>query len=112
MADVLLRLSERRGGTVSVSWGSYGGFYLHRHRVCLGWIALTYTPVDLDALMRAYVELHEQKTPCPLCADLGMTLYHGEGETATLRSCSMCGTGLPIAPTEVPNEYGGDDDGR
>jgi hypothetical protein len=43
--------------------------------------------------------------PCPLCADLGMTLYHGAGEHAELRSCSMCGTGLPIAPTDVPNEY-------
>lgn len=40
---------------------------------------------------------------CPLCAGLGMTLYHGAGETAEVRFCSACGTGLPIAPSEVPN---------
>jgi len=43
-------------GTLAVSWGRYGGFYLHARRFCLGWIALTYVPVEIDDLMRGYVE--------------------------------------------------------
>lgn len=43
-------------GTLALSWGTYGGFYVNRQRVCLGWVALTYLPdVEVDALMRAYV---------------------------------------------------------
>ena len=41
-------------GTVALSWGESGGFYVHRHRICLGRVALTYVPVEIDALMRAY----------------------------------------------------------
>lgn len=46
-------------GTFALSWGAWGGFYLIRGfapRVCLGWLALTYVPVDLDALLRAYAD--------------------------------------------------------
>jgi hypothetical protein len=43
-------------GTLALSWGRYGGFYLHRGRVCLGRVAFTYCPVELDVLMRAYVD--------------------------------------------------------
>jgi len=42
-------------GTLAISWGRYGGFYLHRQRVCLGWMALTYINVELDDLMKTYV---------------------------------------------------------
>lgn len=45
-----------RHGTFAVSWGRYGGFYLHPKRICLGWIAATYVPVEIDDLMRAYAE--------------------------------------------------------
>lgn len=44
------------GGTVAVSWGRFGGFYITRWRVCLGWVAITYVRVELDDLARAYVE--------------------------------------------------------
>jgi hypothetical protein len=44
------------GGTIAVSWGRYGGFYITRWRVCLGWLALTYVAVEMDDLMRAYVD--------------------------------------------------------
>jgi hypothetical protein len=47
---------KARSGTLAVSWGRYGGFYLHRHRICLGWLAVTYVPVEIDDLMRAYAE--------------------------------------------------------
>lgn len=43
--------------TVSISWGSYGGWYLHPRRICLGWVALTFLPgVEIDDLMEAYVK--------------------------------------------------------
>jgi hypothetical protein len=46
--------------TLSLSWGPSGGFYLHRHRVCLGRLALTFVPdVEIDDLMEAYVERAE-----------------------------------------------------
>lgn len=43
-------------GTLALSWGPWGGLYLHRARICLGWLALTYVPIELDALMRAYAD--------------------------------------------------------
>ena len=44
-------------GTLALSWGPYGGFYLHRTRVCLGWVALTYVAhVEIDDLMEGYAE--------------------------------------------------------
>lgn len=46
-------------GTLALSWGPYGGFYLHRHRVCLGWLAVTYVRHEIDDLMEAYVERQE-----------------------------------------------------
>jgi hypothetical protein len=45
-------------GTLALSWGRYGGFYLHRYRVCIGWIALTWLPLDLDDILHeAYPEV-------------------------------------------------------
>jgi hypothetical protein len=35
-------------GTLALSWGHFGGFYLHRTRACLGWVALTYVPKGRD----------------------------------------------------------------
>ena len=51
----------RRSGTIAFSWGPWGGFYLHRHRVCLGWLALTYVAVEIDDLMEAYADLPEAR---------------------------------------------------
>lgn len=46
-------------GTIALSWGPWGGFYVHPRRVCLGWVALTYVPdVEVDDLMAAYVKDH------------------------------------------------------
>jgi hypothetical protein len=43
-------------GTLALCWGAYGGFYLHRHRLCLGWVAVTYVPgVEIDDLMEGYL---------------------------------------------------------
>lgn len=52
-------------GTLSLSWGRYGGFYATFYRrtrlaprrywrLCAGWVALTYVPVEIDDLMEAY----------------------------------------------------------
>lgn len=41
-------------GTLSLSWGEYGGFYFNKGymtRLCLGWIAFTYIPEELDKLI-------------------------------------------------------------
>lgn len=48
-----------KAGTFAISWGRYGGFYLHRRRLCLGWFAFTLLKVEVDDLMRAYVEVIE-----------------------------------------------------
>lgn len=46
-----------RRGTLSISWGPSGGWYVHHHRICLGRLALTFVPgVEIDDLMEAYVE--------------------------------------------------------
>lgn len=45
--------------TIALSVGPWGGFYVHRgfcHRLCLGWLAVTLVPVELDDLMEAYVD--------------------------------------------------------
>jgi hypothetical protein len=43
-------------GTLALSWGEYGGFYLHPRRICLGHVALTYLPkVEIEDLMEAYL---------------------------------------------------------
>jgi hypothetical protein len=50
--------------TVALSWGPSGGFYLHRHRVCLGRFALTIIPrVEIDDLMEAYVAETTESAP-------------------------------------------------
>ena len=44
-----------RRGTLAISWGKYGGFYWHSKytkRLCLGWIAFTYIPLDIDDLLK------------------------------------------------------------
>jgi hypothetical protein len=45
--------------TLAVSVGPWGGFYARGgffQRLCLGWFALTFVPVELDDLMKAYAE--------------------------------------------------------
>ena len=41
-------------GTISLSWGKYGGFYFNSDytvRLCLGWIAITYLPLEIDDIL-------------------------------------------------------------
>jgi len=41
-------------GTISFSWGRYGGFYFYRGfstRLCLGWFALTFIPAEIDDIL-------------------------------------------------------------
>lgn len=48
--------------SVILSFGKWGGIYIYHgfsFRVCLGWIALTIIPVDVDELFR----------PIPLASD-------------------------------------------
>jgi hypothetical protein len=45
-----------RVGTVAVSWGGWGGVRFSRSpglRLCLGWVAVYYWPLDLDDLVIA-----------------------------------------------------------
>ena len=48
-----------RGGAFVLSWGRYGGLYVHRRRLCLGWVALTYLPYDLDDWLRASLDAED-----------------------------------------------------
>jgi hypothetical protein len=50
-------------GTLALSWGPWGGFYVSWHgrgamtnRLCLGWLALTYVALEIDDLMIAYAD--------------------------------------------------------
>jgi len=41
-------------GTLALSWGAWGGFYVSRGnawRICLGWLALTYLPFEIDDVL-------------------------------------------------------------
>ena len=40
--------------TLAISIGPWGGFYWHwgyTKRICIGWVALTWLPCDLDSLI-------------------------------------------------------------
>lgn len=40
-------------GSLVLSWGKYGGFYFNSDytvRLCLGWVAITYFPFEVDDL--------------------------------------------------------------
>lgn len=54
-------------GTFCISWGDYGGFYFYRgytSRLCLGWIAFTYLPLEIDDIVhnpeKQYKEYQEE----------------------------------------------------
>jgi len=41
--------------TFIISFGKYGGFYFYNEntfRVCLGWVAFTWFPFDIDMVLR------------------------------------------------------------
>lgn len=42
------------GMTLALTIGPWGGFYWHwgfTKRICLGYVALTYIPIDLDSIL-------------------------------------------------------------
>lgn len=44
---------KERAMTVAISFGKYGGFYFSRGyttRLCIGWVAITYFPRDIDTI--------------------------------------------------------------
>ena len=45
---------RRSGGSFCISWGKYGGWYWRNKftkRLCLGWLAITFIPMDLDDIL-------------------------------------------------------------
>jgi len=61
-------------GTLALSWGACGGFYVHRHRVCVGWVAITFVPgVEVDEMMRGYLDCED------IIDVLGASRYGVEG---------------------------------
>ena len=63
-------------GTIAISWGRFGGLYITRNRVCAGWVAVTYAPVEIDELMRAHVSERDAWEEY----DLIRALFHAVGE--------------------------------
>ena len=54
------------GLSVILSFGRWGGVYVYGGfgiRVCLGWIALTILPVDIDDIIEAAAKHFEQEYP-------------------------------------------------
>lgn len=51
-----------RGWTLAITWGSYGGFYFVSRfctRLCLGWLALTWIPEDIDVVLERLIQRKE-----------------------------------------------------
>lgn len=49
-------MTNAKKGTIAVSWGPSGGFYLTPRRVCLGRVAITLIPhVEIEDLMESYL---------------------------------------------------------
>lgn len=37
------------------SWGKFGGFYFfngYSKRICLGWVAITFIPIEIDEIIK------------------------------------------------------------
>lgn len=46
-------------GAIVFTWGRYGGFYRNRgfvSRICLGWLAIDYLPVEIEEIYEGYAE--------------------------------------------------------
>jgi hypothetical protein len=56
---------KKKGGSLCFSWGDYGGFYFHRSytmRLCLGWFAITYFPLEIDIIINNLIQKNENRT--------------------------------------------------
>lgn len=47
------------GGAIAVTWGNWGGIYFYRgytKKLCLGFLAVTYYPRDLDRIIGQLID--------------------------------------------------------
>jgi len=84
--------------TVSLSWGRFGGFYLHRNRVCLGWVALTWLPWEMDDLMTWAAENKLDKAAVQRLVDLAYAYYDALDEDPVERELE---DGSPLDRSEL-----------
>ena len=59
MATYIAHDQGRNVVTIMLSFGRWGGIYTHfgyTWRLCLGWVALTLVPCDIDDLLHAALE--------------------------------------------------------
>jgi hypothetical protein len=79
--------------TLAFSFGPWGGFYLHTgytFRICLGWVAITFLPVDFDYLLEismldpAIITALYRVADC--AAAITETAYHDDTEDPTRRT--------------------------
>jgi hypothetical protein len=61
--------------TFIISIGKYGGFYIHSHRVCLGWIAFTFYKFDIDISLKRLIDHWKfEVKQCKECNDVPFLL--------------------------------------
>jgi hypothetical protein len=85
-------------GTLALSWGPSGGFYLHPRRICLGRVALTYVPnFEVDDMMEAVTSAPD------ICMERDM--WEAFGKTA-LDALRVCKAALDTAPDETHQKAG------
>jgi hypothetical protein len=49
-----MKEKNQMAGSFCISWGKYGGWYFrsgHTTRLCLGWLAFTYFPFEIDEVL-------------------------------------------------------------
>lgn len=52
-------------GSLCLSWGKWGGFYWHKgysFRICLGWVAITWFPDEIDDLIHFVRQKNNEST--------------------------------------------------
>ena len=54
-------MNKLKGATVMMSVGKYGGFYCHSGRLCLGWVAFTFLPMDIDDALVLLLEAEDKR---------------------------------------------------
>lgn len=49
-----------KGLTFWVAFGSYGGFYIDRHGICLGWVSIKFMPIDVENVLEILTTENEK----------------------------------------------------
>jgi hypothetical protein len=65
--------------TIVCNIGAYGGFSIHRGnttRLCLGWLAITVIPVDLDNVLSRLARIEAAARAYVAAWDAGDTMAH------------------------------------